>query len=566
MKKRFYLITLVFSTVAYLSQAKAAMPDDDAQPEETTDTIVPVAIVNGETPYASLNLAFYSATDTTVNNIQLVDDVNMGLIVLKKGLTVSLDLNGHQITIDSLGIYNYGTLIITDSSQEGNGSLNLDHGNVSMMYNYGELTITGGKFQCTSQDVGATDSRRCLITFAGSDTNIQGGTFVSTGQALCFAGKAVINAGEFATTGNCEVVANYSNEQLVINGGTFTTLSDNPDGNDIRRCLWTSAGSNTLIQGGTFTSGKHVLYLLGSATIEDGNFTSQGNGFVVGNMDVKGDVVINGGTFMNTGSKPVEGSDQRNCIISYQNTRTAIGGGKFISPYQTAVFNGNATISDGDFVTTGNINVVGNFNVSGELVISGGTFTNEGEQPEYSLEADNRRCLWANNNTTTIITGGTFTTSSTAQTITIYYGKATVSGGTFTNNGHGSGIATNGTVEITGCRIKAWNMLICWEGGTMACSGGFFSEPIPTALLADECQCVENNDSSTKDIYPYRVVKGTPGDVNGDGAVNVADISAVISVMAGTESEEIVKAADVNGDGAVNVADIASIISIMAGA
>jgi len=52
------------------------------------------------------------------------------------------------------------------------------------------------------------------------------------------------------------------------------------------------------------------------------------------------------------------------------------------------------------------------------------------------------------------------------------------------------------------------------------------------------------------------------GDVNGDGAVNVADISAVITVMAEGGYR---KEADVNGDGAVNVADISAVISIMAG-
>lgn len=57
----------------------------------------------------------------------------------------------------------------------------------------------------------------------------------------------------------------------------------------------------------------------------------------------------------------------------------------------------------------------------------------------------------------------------------------------------------------------------------------------------------------------------TNGDVNGDGAVNVADISAVISVMAGSDAEDAVSVrADVNGDEAVNVADIAEIITIMA--
>ena len=52
------------------------------------------------------------------------------------------------------------------------------------------------------------------------------------------------------------------------------------------------------------------------------------------------------------------------------------------------------------------------------------------------------------------------------------------------------------------------------------------------------------------------------GDVNGDGTVDVADISAVISVMAGTAEYA---AADVNGDGTVDVADISAVITIMAG-
>ena len=56
------------------------------------------------------------------------------------------------------------------------------------------------------------------------------------------------------------------------------------------------------------------------------------------------------------------------------------------------------------------------------------------------------------------------------------------------------------------------------------------------------------------------------GDVNGDGQVDVADIAAVISVMAGSadSGSPADTTADVNGDGEVDVADIAAIISIMA--
>ncbi len=56
---------------------------------------------------------------------------------------------------------------------------------------------------------------------------------------------------------------------------------------------------------------------------------------------------------------------------------------------------------------------------------------------------------------------------------------------------------------------------------------------------------------------------GVAGDVNGDGVVDVADIAAIISFMAGNESVPLASA-DVNGDGVVDVADIASVISIMA--
>ena len=57
-------------------------------------------------------------------------------------------------------------------------------------------------------------------------------------------------------------------------------------------------------------------------------------------------------------------------------------------------------------------------------------------------------------------------------------------------------------------------------------------------------------------------VPGLKGDVNGDGAVDVADIGAVIDVMAEGTNDPV---ADVNGDKAVDVADIGTVIDIMAG-
>ena len=56
-----------------------------------------------------------------------------------------------------------------------------------------------------------------------------------------------------------------------------------------------------------------------------------------------------------------------------------------------------------------------------------------------------------------------------------------------------------------------------------------------------------------------------PGDVNGDGEVNVGDLVSVSNFMAGEAGDITKEAADVNKDGEVNVGDMVTITNIMAG-
>jgi hypothetical protein len=396
-----------------------------------------------------------------------------------------------------------------------------------------------------------------VLTSNGSTTNIKGGTFTCGYQTLYIGGDATIDGGSFQTNGNNEVVANYSTDgQLLINGGTFTNDAGQPEGTDHRRCLWTSLDTKTVIKGGTFSCGGQVLILRGNTTIDDGEFESTGNSFVVGNYNAE--VTINGGTFTNSGETP-EGTDSRRCLYTNKDTKTFIKGGTFTSNWQALCFNGDGVVSNGTFISKGNIVTAGNYNTTGTLKISGGTFINEAEAPE---DIDNRRCVWGSMNTTTIISGGTFTNEAAAQTL-CFYGDATISGGTIENKGTGSGCASNGSVIITDCRISANNVLLRWDGATLTCSGGLYSQPVKDELLAEGCECVDNTATDTKEKYPYKVINSTKGDVNGDGSVDVSDISSVISYISGDESIDETKA-DVNGDGVVDVADIASVITIMA--
>ena len=54
------------------------------------------------------------------------------------------------------------------------------------------------------------------------------------------------------------------------------------------------------------------------------------------------------------------------------------------------------------------------------------------------------------------------------------------------------------------------------------------------------------------------------GDVNGDGRVNVSDVSALINMILGLETMDQ-EHADVNGDGRVNVSDVTALINIILG-
>lgn len=77
--------------------------------------------------------------------------------------------------------------------------------------------------------------------------------------------------------------------------------------------------------------------------------------------------------------------------------------------------------------------------------------------------------------------------------------------------------------------------------------------------------------------FVSQAVEGTPsepvlltvagilaGDANGDGVVNIADITAIINCINGNAPANFNRTnADVNGDGSINIADITAIINII---
>lgn len=93
---------------------------------------------------------------------------------------------------------------------------------------------------------------------------------------------------------------------------------------------------------------------------------------------------------------------------------------------------------------------------------------------------------------------------------------------------------------------------------------------VAVTLVMTAAVCGLNATTKSGQAHPARVISHSvanslkSGDVNGDGAIDVADIAAVISVMAGSTDVSFANA-DVNGDGNVDVTDISAVIDLMVG-
>ena len=55
------------------------------------------------------------------------------------------------------------------------------------------------------------------------------------------------------------------------------------------------------------------------------------------------------------------------------------------------------------------------------------------------------------------------------------------------------------------------------------------------------------------------------GDVNGDGAVSIADVTALVSIILGKNLPANQGVADINGDGSVTIADVTALVNIILG-
>ena len=101
-----------------------------------------------------------------------------------------------------------------------------------------------------------------------------------------------------------------------------------------------------------------------------------------------------------------------------------------------------------------------------------------------------------------------------------------------------------------------------WDDGTTG------STVTKTVTRNRDVQLVYQNQGGRKTLFTFHLETQPPltrGDVNGDGVVNIVDVTLAIGQILGQPaSTSVTGTADINGDGKVDIADFVSILNIMA--
>lgn len=275
-----------------------------------------------------------AATTGAVKNpaydvIRLGDDIS-GNIVVDKGRTLTIDLNGFTLTgADNHTIINNGTLVITDSSEAKSGAVdNVTHAKGALVNN-GTAILNGGTFKRSAEaGVSATDN---------------GG---NSWYVIENHGKLTINDGVAVYHGtSAEMAAQWKHSSLIRNVGTSAdataTLTVNGGEFYTGRIALKNDDYGTLtVNGGQISSGNQAVQNWYKAAVNGGTFNGQVITWFYGSNIGAAAMTINDGVF-NAQVKSVDYDAGADGVYPMVDEGTAISGGKF------AVMPNEAYFADG---------------------------------------------------------------------------------------------------------------------------------------------------------------------------------------------------------------------------
>lgn len=281
------------------------------------------ASVNG-VEYATLEEAIAAAESGQTITLLFDTEVEQE-IVIEAGKELTIDLNGNDINAPETtenhiyAIYNHGNLTI-----EGEGGSINSRG----VYNYGTLTLNSGKISAIDGNGGYAVNNEEGSTFVMNggwlaadyeDGDAPGAGFDATALDVPAGCTATLNAGKITNAGNWTFAISSAGTLNIPVTSTLTVEG--------RHGAIHVYGGETTVNAGTYSIPENEMYTDNVIYVEGGKMIINGGNFIADNdgprggtcvCDESGGVIINGGTFGNSSGGDVWGT-----------TGTVIKGGTF---------------------------------------------------------------------------------------------------------------------------------------------------------------------------------------------------------------------------------------------
>ncbi len=244
----------------------------------------------------------------TIDGVSLyrVMDVNVGMTVNLTALTIA---NG--LSTDGGGIFNSGTLTVTNSTFSGNRATSNGGG----IYNGagGTVTVINSTFSGNA---------------AGNDVLASGGGFFNLGTLTVMNSTFSNNTARFYGSGG------YNGGTLTVTGSTFVTNSSDTGGG-----IYNNVGSTATINNSTFTGNSVTLYgggvyNLGTLPVINSTFNNNASGDLGAGIYTSGTLTVTNSTFST-------------------NLSSDFGGGMYNAAGGTATINNSTFISNTASSTSG---------------------------------------------------------------------------------------------------------------------------------------------------------------------------------------------------------------------
>ena len=587
MKRKFFAAFLSLCMVMSLVPMTALAAEND------------VAQV-GDTTYATLETAFSAAQNG--QEIKLLDDVQLEkwISVTK---TVTLDLNGHDITSDG-PVFSMNTdgieFTIRDKTNQGEiksteesqcnligvykGELIVEGGNFSnnwfVIYvcQSGIATIKGGLLTSTVASVLSTNgSAEGNANYSGDAVmNVEGGTLTSERDVTIYVPAGTLNVSGGTITGATAIYSKSGN--TMITGGTIKGTGEKQDYQHYSSgCAAT--GDAIVVEACDYPNGEPVVNISGGTFESDSNqavakYHTEGN-------QSEGEIVVIGGTFV--GSKEVDKSSDITAYFPEGAILTQDKDGNVVPdtssetpgvaevnevPYDSLA-NAIAMAKDGDTVQiVANTTIDASINVDTSLTIDLNGCTVTGLDSAYSLRilgAGVEVTIDDNSSTGTgKITSGRNDSGGIVQVADA--AKLTLESGTIEATGPNGGSPvlvigkggkigddrlgatfnmTGGTLHANGYYALAGNGT--WDGTNITISGG--------NIISDQCAAIYHPQEGSLTLTGGTISGTTAVQVCG-GTLNIPENSTVVVTATGEDNR-----ADKAGDGLIDDGAAISIVN-----